>query len=151
MAAYRLYYYRLFAERLNRLEAEVAALVKADPEGYKHHPSSKLLASVYRAITQEVPANPDNPAFRLGSTLGAAHTHWRRVKKGLPQRYRLFFRFSSTPVSVIVYAWLNDEHSLRKEGAKTDVYAVFCRLLAHGKVSDNMESLLKDAELQSDF
>lgn len=145
-SAYRLFYFRLFAERLDRLEVEVTQLACNDPEHYRKHPQTKLLASVYRAITHEVPANPDDPAYRLGHTLGAGNTHWRRVKKGLPQRYRLFFRFSTAALPVIVYVWLNDEHTLRKEGAKSDVYAVFQRMLARGDVPDSVKSLLDDAD-----
>ena len=37
---------------------------------------------------QVVPANPDHPDFHLGKTLGAEHTNWRRVKKGMPDRCR---------------------------------------------------------------
>ena len=50
---------------------------------------------VYRAVTELAPANPDAPDFRLGKALGSDHTNWRRVKKGMPDRYRLFFCFAS--------------------------------------------------------
>ena len=101
-----------------------------------------MLASVYRAITQLVPANPDAADFRLGKTLGPNATHWRRVKKGMPERYRLFFRFTSSPVKIMVYAWFNDEHTLRKAGAKTDVYEVFKRMLSRGVVPSGVDELL---------
>ena len=97
-----LYYYGTFKAALDELEAVVTKLAADDPAGYKTHPKTKLLASVYRAITQLVPANPDAPDFRLGKTLGSENTHRRRVKKGMPDRYRLFFRFASNPVKVIV-------------------------------------------------
>jgi hypothetical protein len=64
--------------------------------------------------------NPDHPNFRLGKTLGAEYANWRRVKNGTPDRYRLFFRFASRPVKLIVNAWFNDEDTLRKAGSKTD-------------------------------
>jgi toxin YhaV len=67
--------------------------------------------------------------------------HWRRVERGLPPRYRLFFRFSSQPVRIILYAWLNDEATLRKAGAKTDLYAVFQRMLRRGEVPSDIEEL----------
>ena len=52
--------------------------------------------------------------------------HWFRVKKqGLLPRYRLFFQFRSEAPKTIIYAWLNDERTLRKAGDKNDVYAVF--------------------------
>jgi toxin YhaV len=140
-----LYYYRTFKAALDELEAVVARLTTDDPAGYKTHPKAKLLASVYRAITQLVPVNPDAPQFRLGKTLGTANTNWRRVKKGMPDRYRLFFRFASSPVKVIVYVWLNDEDTLRKAGSKSDVYESFKRMLARGVVPGDIEDLLREA------
>ena len=123
----------------------VSKLAADDPAGYQTHPKTKLLASVYRAITELVPANPDAPGFRLGKTLGADNTNWRRVKKGLPDRYRLFFRFASSPVKVIVYVWFNDEDTLRKAGSKTDVYETFKRMLARGVVPRRIDDLLREA------
>ena len=77
---WRLYYYRVFKAALDELEAAVTELAQKDPKGYKTHPKTKLLASVYRAVTELVPADPDAPDFRLGKTLGAGDTNWRRVK-----------------------------------------------------------------------
>ena len=142
---WRLYYYRVFKAALDELEAVVGKLAADDPEGYKSHPKTRLLASVYRAVTQLVPANPEAPDFRLGKTLGDAHTNWRRVKKGLPERYRLFFRFASNPVKVVVYVWFNDEDALRKAGARTDVYETFKRMLARGVVPSDISALLRGA------
>ena len=140
-----LYYYRTFKAALDELEAAVSKLAADDPKGYKTHPKTKLLASVYRAITVLVPANPDAPDFRLGKTLGADNANWRRVKKGMPDRYRLFFRFASSPVKVIVYVWFNDEDTLRKAGSKTDVYETFKRMLARGVVPGGIDELLREA------
>ena len=140
-----LYYYRTFKAALDELEAAVSKLAADDPKGYKTHPKTKLLASVYRAITVLVPANPDAPDFRLGKTLGADNANWRRVKKGMPDRYRLFFRFASSPVKVIVYVWFNDEDTLRKAGSKTDVYETFKRMLTRGVVPVSIAELLTNA------
>ena len=143
---WRLYYYRVFKAALDELEAVVSKLAADDPAGYKTHPKTKLLASVYRAVTQLVPANPDAPDFRLGKTLGSGNTNWRRVKKGMPDRYRMFFRFASNPVKVIVYVWFNDEDARRKAGSKTDVYEVFKRMLARGVVPASIEDLLNGSD-----
>jgi toxin YhaV len=140
---WRLYAFEPFAARLAALKNEVERLRAKDPQGYRHHPTTALLASVHKAITAGVPANPDHPEFRVGHTLGPAYAHWRRVKRGLPARYRLFYRFSSKPVRLIVYVWLNDEATLRKAGAKTDVYAVFQRMLARGEVPSDIDELTK--------
>ncbi len=142
---WRLYYFRIFQAALDELEATVTQLAREKPNTYKTHPKTKLLASVYKAITDTVPSNPDAPEFRLGKTLGAHNTHWRRVKKGLPERYRLFFRFASSPTKVIVYVWFNDEDSLRKAGAKTDVYETFQSMLARGVVPGGIGELLAGA------
>ncbi len=141
-----LYYFRIFKAALDELEAVVTQLAQDDPKGYKTHPKTKLLASVYKAIAEVVPANPDAPEFRLGKTLGAGNTNWRRVKKGMPDRYRLFFRFASNPVKVIVYVWFNDENTLRKAGAKTDVYETFKRMLARRVVPGSIGELLAESQ-----
>ena len=142
---WHLFYFRLFKAALDELEQTVAKVAQQDPAGYKSHPKTRLLASIYKAITQAVPANPDHPDFRLGKTLGAQYTNWRRVKKGMPDRYRLFFRFASKPVKVVVYVWFNDEDTLRKAGAKSDVYEVFRRMLSRGQVPTSLEELLAES------
>lgn len=142
---WRLYYFRIFQAALDELETEVTALARKDPKGYRTHPKTRLLASIYRAVTELVPANPDAPEFRLGKTLGSSSTSWRRVKAGMPDRYRLFFRFASTPMKVIVYVWFNDEDTLRKAGSRTDVYEAFKRMLARGTVPSDIHALLTGA------
>jgi toxin YhaV len=142
---WRLYYHRIFAAALDELEADVAALASEDPAGYRSHPKTKLLASVHKVVTQTVPANPAHPSFRMGKTLGAEYADWRRVKAGMPRRYRLFFRFASRPVKAIVYVWFNDEDTLRKAGSKTDVYGAFRRMLGRGEVADGVDALLKES------
>jgi len=139
---WQLFYFKLFKAALDELEQAVAKLAKQNPTEYKSHPKTRLLASVYKAITQTVPAAPDHSDFRLGKTLGAEHTNWRRVKRGMPDRYRLFFRFASKPVKLIVYVWFNDEDTLRKTGSKTDVYEVFKRMLSRGQVPSRINDLL---------
>lgn len=139
---------RAFQAALNELEGFVAQLAEREPSSYKTHPKTKLLASIFKAMSQTVPANPAAPAFRLGTTLGTAastNAHWRRVKKGLPSRYRLFFRYASSPVKPIVYVWFNDEDTLRKAGSKTDVYETFGRMLAKGIVPQSIEELLNQS------
>ena len=140
---WNLFQFSPFALRLKALTHDVASLAQSDPTGYKQHPKTKLLASVYRSITETVPANPADPVFRLGHTLGKQNGNWRRVKKGLPQRYRLFFMFATNPLQVVIYAWLNDEDTLRKEGSRTDVYEVFKRMLERGEVPSTIDELIQ--------
>ena len=140
-----LYYFKLFAERLTQLEQDVSLLSKDASLDYKSHPKAKLLKAVYDSITNDVPADPEHSKFRLGKTL-ETYTNWRRVKRGLPPRYRLFFKFTSTDRKII-YAWLNDDSTLRKEGDKNDVYEVFKRLLRRGEVPDSIDDLLRQARV----
>jgi len=64
----------------------------------------------------------------------------------MPDRYRLFFRFASSPVQLIVYVWFNDEDTLRKAGSKTDVYETFKRMLMRGGVPSSINVLLAESQ-----
>lgn len=116
----------------------------------EHPAKARLLASIYKAITQRVPADPDHPDFRLGKTLGPQYTNWRRVKKGMPDWYQLFFRFASKPIKLIVYVWFNDEDTLRKAGSKTHVYEVFNRMLSRGEVPASINDLMAECNVPAD-
>jgi toxin YhaV len=143
---WKLFYFKLFKAALDVLEQVVTKLAEQNPTEYKSHPKTRLLASVYKCITQLVPANPDHLDFRLGKTLGKEYANWRRVKKGTPDRYRMFFRFASSPVQLIVYVWFNDEDTLRKAGSKTDVYEAFKRMLMRGEVPSSINVLLAESQ-----
>jgi len=143
---WHLFYFKLFKAALDELERTVAKLAKRDPAAYKSHPKTRLLASVYKAMTQTVPAGPGHPDFRLGKALGSEYGNWRRVKKGMLDRYRLFFRFASTPIKLIVYVWFNDEHHLCKAGSKTDVYEALRRMLQRGEVPASIPQLLAESQ-----
>lgn len=142
---WQLFYFKLFKVALDELEQAVTKLAQQNPSEYKAHPKTRLLASVYKAVMQSVPDNPDHVDFRLGKTLGVEYANWRRVKKGMPNRYRLFFRFASSPVQLIVYVWFNDEDTLRKAGSKTDVYETFKRTLTRGEVPSSIDALLAES------
>jgi toxin YhaV len=130
------YFHRVFAERYEALLARVATLRRdLSTDEYRQHPTVKLLAQVIRAIRETVPANPDAPEYRLKRDLAK----FRRLKgHGLAERYRLFWVFSSR-LHVIVFLYLNDESTLRKEGAASDPYEVFRRLLARGEVGPGFD------------
>jgi toxin YhaV len=117
----------------------VERLSITQPETYTQHPKTKLLATILRLITETIPRNPNAPEFRQGDTLGPDNRHWFRAK--FHQRYRLFFRFSSKH-KVIVYVWVNDESTLRKAGARSDVYAVFKSMLESGDPPRTLGALL---------
>lgn len=140
-----LFYFPLFQERLDQLEQAVTELAQTDPEGFVHHPQAKLLKKVIDAVEIEVPTDPSAAKFQLGNTLGTGNRHWRRVKDRLPLRYRLFFQFASTDQKM-VYVWLNDTKTHRKEDAKTDVYVVFKKMLKHNRVPSDYRMLLEQSQ-----
>jgi toxin YhaV len=140
---WRLFQYPLFEGQLKRLTETVEQLSITQPDIYKEHPKSKLLATIYRYVAEIIPRDPNAPEFRQGDTLGPDNRHWFRAK--FHQRYRLFFRFS-TKDKVIVYVWVNDEFTLRKAGSKTDVYAVFKSMLDAGDPPRTLEALLQRAK-----
>jgi toxin YhaV len=92
-------------------------------------------------VLKEIPNNPASEAYRQGRTLGGANRNWQRAK--FHQRFRLFFRFSSKH-RVIIYAWLNDEDTLRMSGARTDPYVVFRAMLSRGEPPSDWDALLDE-------
>ncbi|WP_256583998.1 type II toxin-antitoxin system YhaV family toxin [Pseudomonas sp. SDI] len=97
-------------------------------------PQEKLMfRALSHLILEAVPADPGRDEFRQGNTLGTAYRHWRRAKIG--RRFRLFFRYDSRS-KVIVYAWVNDENTLRSAGSKSDPY-----MLGRGNPPDDWDAL----------
>jgi toxin YhaV len=140
---WRLYIYPLLDRQLERLEVQVESLAAKDPIRCIEHPAAKLLATIHRSMVEIIPRNPNALEFRQGNTLGADNRHWFRAK--FHQRYRLFYRFSSKE-KVILYAWVNDERTLRKSGSKSDPYSVFRAMLEAGDPPSTMEQLLLRAQ-----
>lgn len=140
---WKLYQWREFGRIFAALVAEVEALEQADPQGYRSHPSTRRLAAIVRLTTDIIPANPGAPEFRQGNTMGPVNRHW--FSAGFYERYRLFFRFRSD-VRAIVYAWVNDEDTLRARGGRNDPYAVFERMLERGRPPGDWDQLLAESE-----
>lgn len=132
-----IYFHRVFEERYRELLARAARLKKRLPaEQYKQHPEVKLLARLNRVITETIPADPESSAFWLKGDL----SKFRRTKgHGLPDRYRLFWAFSSR-LKVIIILYLNDDTTLRKQGASSDPYTVFSGLLQQGELGQDFEA-----------
>jgi toxin YhaV len=128
-----------FRARWDAMRDAVCEARKADPVGYRHVPVVKFFRTVRDLVFADIPANPDHPQFRQGKTVGSSHSHWRLAK--FHRRFRLFFRFHSAS-RTIIFAWLNDENTLRKAGSSTDAYAVFRRLLERGTPRTDWESLV---------
>ncbi|SRR6266550_2273005 len=90
---WRLFQYPLFENQLKKLTETVEQLSITQPDTYKEHRNTKLLATIHRYVTESIARNPNAPQFRQGDTLGPDNSHWFRAK--FDQRYRLFFRFST--------------------------------------------------------
>ena len=138
-----LYAHPAFGDELERLTNAVQKLRQEQPESYVEHAKAKLLKRILDVILDEIPRDPNAAEFRLGITLGATHKHWRRAK--FLGRFRLFYRFSSAH-KAIIYAWVNDENTLRKAGSKTDPYVIFSKRLRSGDPPDNWDGLFRCAE-----
>lgn len=136
-----LYQYKLFTEQLDTLISEVEKLRDAQSETYKEHGKSKRLARIRKLMLEEIPADPASQNWNQGNTLGKEFRHWKRAKFG-QNRFRLFFRYDGQH-KVIIYAWINDDKTLRKEGDKNDPYAIFSKCLSRGEPPDDLKSLLK--------
>ena len=140
--AWRLFVHPAFSTVFDALVAEVARLRKRDPDGYAQHPKAKLLKRIVDLVETEFPRDPGAADYSLGNTLGPAHRHWRRAK--FLGRFRLFFRYSSK-AAVIIYAWVNDESTLRKAGSGSDPYHLFGELLRRGRPPDDWTALMREA------
>ncbi|MGE3708528.1 MAG: type II toxin-antitoxin system YhaV family toxin [Hyphomicrobiaceae bacterium] len=133
----------LFLDQLEKLTDAVETLKAKKPDEYQRNASTKLLAALNKLVFQTIPADPTATVYRQGSTLGEAHKHWFRAKFG-NGRFRLFFRYDST-AKIIIFAWVNDETTLRTYGAKTDAYEVFKGMLEDRSPPDDWAALRKAA------
>lgn len=127
------------------LQEEVARIEERAEAGWESGSKPKLLRRILDLILKEIPANPDATTFEQGKTLGADARGWRRAK--FLGRFRLFFRFDSGS-KVIVYAWVNDENTLRERGSATDPYSVFRGMLLAGDPPTNWKKLLDACRTQ---
>jgi toxin YhaV len=124
-----------FDERWTNLIVSAAKKRAADPAGYQASPEARMLKALTLVIRDHIARDPNAPAYRLRRDLAA----WRRVR--FFGRYRLFYRFNSAH-RIVVLTWLNDEQTVRKEGAKTDPYAVFSAMLSRGDVPADWTALV---------
>ncbi len=139
---WRLFAHPAFGQPLHDLIEFTGALEKRSDQELTAHPKAKLLKRVLDLVLREIPRDPNAAEYQLGNTMGTAYRHWRRAN--FLGRFRLFFRFSSTH-KAIVYAWVNDENTLRKAGARSDPYVIFAKRLVEGDPSDNWDALYAEA------
>lgn len=133
----------LFLDQWEKLVSAVETLKAKKPRDYQKSADAKLLAALVQLVHQTVPSDPTAATYRQGSTLGDNRKHWFRAKFG-NGRFRLFFRYSSAN-KVIIFAWVNDENTLRTYGAKTDAYRVFKGMLDDGRPPDDWAALFEAA------
>jgi len=127
-----LLFHDCLVEQLQKLKAASDRAEAADPAGFEANANVKLFRALSQLIFETVPSDPAREEYRQGNTIGTTYRHWRRAKIG--RRFRLFFRYDSK-AKVIVFAWVNDEHTLRSAGSKSDPYAVFQKMLERGNPS----------------
>jgi len=135
-----LLFHDCLVEQLQKLKAGSDRAEAADPAGFEANANIKLFHALSQLIFATVPSDPAREEYRQGNTMGTTYRHWRRAKIG--RRFRLFFRYD-TKAKVIVFAWVNDEHTLRSAGRKSDPYAVFQKMLDRGNPPDDWAALLE--------
>lgn len=140
-----IYLHGCFEAQLTDLLEAARDVARRRPHDYLKSNAFKRLAAVTTLAFDQIPTNPSDPKYRQGDTLGKAHTHWFRAK--FFQQYRLFFRFNEQE-KAIIFAWVNDEDTLRAYGSRTDAYLTFKKMLANGHPPDDW-STLKSTVIQS--
>ena len=136
---WRLLFYTEFSRQHGKLKAAAERARQKDPQGFASNSNVKLLRALDRVTSEVIPRDPSRARYRQGNTLGRHYRHWRRARIG--RRFRVFFRYDAK-AKVIVYAWMNDERTLRSSGSKTDPYTVFAKMLAQGGPPDDWASLI---------
>lgn len=118
----RIRFHAAFEQVLDELVAVVAKEKERDPDNYRRSPQAKLLARVYKAIRDEIPAHPQHASYYQGEAPGYGYRHWRRAKP--TDQHRLFFKVDPE-ANLIIYAWLNSEVSLARYKSHMDAYRAF--------------------------
>ena len=137
---WNLLFHACLIEQLNKLRTAAQRAQAQDPAGFEANANVKLFNALSHLLLEVVPSDPNREEYRQGNTMGPAFRHWRRAKIG--RRFRVFFRFDSKS-RIIVFAWVNDENTLRSSGSKTDPYTVFQKMLDRGHPPDDWTSLLE--------
>ncbi|WP_439214275.1 type II toxin-antitoxin system YhaV family toxin [Duffyella gerundensis] len=140
---WKICFHSCFLNQIEELVQKVAELRAAKPDEYKGKKETKLLRAIERVIEECIAANPLDPQYRQGDTLGDEFKHWFRVK--FLQQFRLFYRCSAEHKTIVI-GWVNDFDTLRAYGSKTDAYKVFAKMLKAGDPPDDWEMLLSEAK-----
>jgi len=144
---WNLLFHDCLIEQLQKLEAAVSRAKAQDPAGFESNANVKLFDAIATLILEVVPSDPNRDEYRQGNTMGPAFRHWRRAKIG--RRFRLFFRFDSK-TKIIIFAWVNDDTTLRAYDSRTDAYRVFKGMLEDGNPPGDWMALMASAQPASD-
>ena len=136
---WKLLFHACVIQQLRSLATAAARAEAQGPEQAESNSNVKLFRALSRLMLDTVPQDPNRDEYRQGNTMGPDYRHWRRAKIG--RRFRLFFRFD-TRARIIIYAWVNDENTLRSSGGKNDPYSVFKRMLNRGNPPDEWTDLM---------
>lgn len=142
---WHLLFHECITEQLKKLHAAVEKAKLQDPNGFESNTNVRLFNALSKLIFEAVPGDPNKEEYRQGNTMGATFRHWRRAKVG--RRFRLFFRFD-TKSRIIIFAWVNDQSTLRASGSKSDPYVVFQRMLSRGHPPDDWHALLSSSHTE---
>ncbi len=138
-----LLFHECLIEQLQRLEQAVARALARNSDEAASNANVKLFRALSRLILETIPGDPAREEYRQGNTMGPAFRHWRRAKVG--RRFRLFFRFDSK-ARIIIFAWVNDEQTLRSAGSPSAPYTVFQIMLHRGHPPDDWAALVKGSK-----
>lgn len=124
--------HRCYSQKIDLLKEKIQHLKRNLSEtDFLEHEDVKFAARLRKATLEIIPEDPDRIEYRLKGSL----KKFRRYKQGI-QRYRLMFTFSKTP-PIIVYLYINDANTLRKDGSKSDPYVIFAKKVEQGHFSHN--------------
>jgi toxin YhaV len=137
-----LLFHEAVIDQLSNLSRACQRARKAEPANFRSNANVRLFAALAKLMLEVIPADPARPEYRQGNTLGDGYRHWFRAR--FFGRFRLFFRYDSRS-RIIVYAWVNDEHSLRQRGGKNDPYELFRRMLKAGNPPNEWAALVKSS------
>lgn len=138
-----LLFHPMMVAQVRSLVDACARVKAAAPNGAPSNANVRVLAAVAKLVLTVIPDDPGKLDYRIGNTMGKAYRHWSRAKFG--QRFRLFFRYDSA-AKIIVFAWVNDENTLRARGSRNDPYEVFKSMLGRGNPPDDWKALVQVAE-----
>jgi toxin YhaV len=139
---WQIFFYPLFSEQWVELRNRVRVLKNELPkEEFITHSDVKFLKALNIGIKEKIPQDPFASHFALQKPL---QKYSRLKKKGLPERYRLFFR-AFKEQKIIIILWLGYP---RKEGDKKDCYQVFSKKVENGDFPESIDNLLAECELK---